>query len=77
MVRLEGPEEASVVMAQLEIGVLDQVIEQLPGGIRPAARGAKHCDGDHGVKAANELPPRFRLSDPAHALTRSSEDNEE
>src|ERR1700704_6353074 len=55
---LELPQLAAFVRAQLEIGFLDEVVEQMRGSLGPrATRGSRHHLSDQRLKSANEFRP--------------------
>ena len=61
MARLERSEEPAVVVAELEIGILNEVIESLTGLLAEAVRGAKDGRGNDRLKTADEFPPYSRV----------------
>lgn len=56
--RLEGSEQTAIVLAKLEVGVLDQVVELDAGWFAKAASRSKHSRSDHQLEATDELGPR-------------------
>jgi hypothetical protein len=66
---LEGAEDAEVVGTELEVGLLDEVVYGLPGGVAESGGGAEDDGGDEAVEAADELLPGFGAAGcgaPAH-----------
>jgi len=55
---MELPQLAAFIRAQLEIGFLDEVVEQMRRSLGPrATRGSRHNLGDQRLKSANEFRP--------------------
>ena len=59
---IESSQQGSALCAELEVGFLDEVVENLRGGFAPLSGNANDDCSDEGIEAANEFGPRFVLA---------------
>src|ERR1700741_873911 len=59
---LERTEDAEVISTELEVGLLEQVVHGMFGGIAESAGGAQDDGGDEAVESTDELLPGFRAA---------------
>jgi hypothetical protein len=65
---LEASQEAAVVLAQFEIGLLNQVVQNVAGGFTESPGSPRHHPGDDGLKSPDEFFPCRRILRPGTHL---------